>query len=120
MSIRMLPMPTVSSRFPCIVRDLSQKLGKSLIERISDLLSHLVRNSVDHGVETPDVRMASGKPAEGTNMLKASHQGGNLLIEVGDDGAGASQDSSKKIVDIIGVIDEITFQANRVVALRWW
>jgi two-component system chemotaxis sensor kinase CheA len=107
MSIRMLPMSTVFSRFPRVVRDLSQKLGKEvrlvlagesteldkgLIERISDPLTHLVRNSLDHGIETPDVRVARGKPAEGTIKLKASHQGGNILIEVGDDGAGLSRD----------------------------
>jgi two-component system chemotaxis sensor kinase CheA len=107
MSIRMLPMSTVFSRFPRVVRDLSQKLGKEvrlvlagesteldkgLIERISDPLTHLVRNSLDHGIETPDVRLARGKPAEGTITLKASHQGGNILIEVGDDGAGLSRD----------------------------
>lgn len=107
MSIRMLPMSTVFSRFPRVVRDLSQKLGKKvrlvlagesteldkgLIERIADPLTHLVRNSLDHGVETPEVRAARGKPEEGTITLKASHQGGNIVIEVGDDGAGLSRD----------------------------
>ncbi len=107
MSIRMLPMSTVFSRFPRVVRDLSQKLGKQvrlvlagesteldkgLIERIADPLTHLVRNSLDHGIETPDVRTARGKPAEGTITLRASHQGGNILIEVGDDGAGLDRE----------------------------
>lgn len=107
MSIRMLPMSTVFSRFPRVVRDLSQKLGKQvrlvtmgesteldkgLIERIADPLTHLIRNSLDHGVETPDVREARGKPREGTITLKASHQSGNIVIEVGDDGAGLNRD----------------------------
>lgn len=107
MSIRMLPMSTVFSRFPRVVRDLSQKLGKQvrlvlagesteldkgLIERIADPLTHLVRNSLDHGIETPDVRAARGKPREGTITLKASHQSGNIVIEVGDDGAGLNRE----------------------------
>ena len=107
MSIRMLPMSTVFSRFPRVVRDLSQKLGKQvrlvlagesteldkgLIERIADPLTHLVRNSLDHGIETPDLRAARGKPVEGTITLKASHQSGNILIEVGDDGAGLNRE----------------------------
>jgi two-component system chemotaxis sensor kinase CheA len=107
MSIRMLPMSTVFSRFPRVVRDLSQKLGKQvrlvlagesteldkgLIERIADPLTHLVRNSLDHGIETPDVREARGKPREGTITLKASHQSGNIVIEVGDDGAGLNRE----------------------------
>ena len=107
MSIRMLPMSTVFSRFPRVVRDLSQKLGKQvrlvttgesteldkgLIERIADPLTHLVRNSLDHGIETPEVREARGKPREGTITLKASHQSGNIVIEVGDDGAGLNRE----------------------------
>ena len=107
MSIRMMPMSTVFSRFPRVVRDLSQKLGKQvrlvlagesteldkgLIERIADPLTHLVRNSLDHGIEKPDVREARGKPREGTITLKASHQSGNIVIEVGDDGAGLSRE----------------------------
>jgi two-component system chemotaxis sensor kinase CheA len=103
MSIRMMPMSVVFSRFPRVVRELSQKLGKKvelkmigedteldkgLIERITDPLTHLVRNSLDHGVEMPDDRVAKGKPATGTITLKAYHQSGNVVIEVGDDGAG--------------------------------
>jgi two-component system chemotaxis sensor kinase CheA len=103
MSIRMMPMSVVFSRFPRVVRELSQKLGKkvelkmigedteldkSLIERIADPLTHLVRNSLDHGVEMPDDRVARGKPPVGTITLKAYHQSGNIVIEVGDDGAG--------------------------------
>jgi two-component system chemotaxis sensor kinase CheA len=103
MSIRMMPISMVFSRFPRVVRDLAQKLGKQielktigegteldkgLIERISDPLTHLVRNSIDHGVEMPDDRIARGKSAVGCITLKAYHQGGSIVIEVSDDGAG--------------------------------
>ena len=106
MSIRMMPISTVFSRFPRVVRDLSQKLGKrvelktigegteldkGLIERIADPLTHLVRNSLDHGVEMPDVRTAKGNPATGTITLKAYHQSGHIVIEVSDDGAGLNR-----------------------------
>ena len=103
MSIRMMPISFVFSRFPRVVRDLSGKLGKqvelktsgetteldkSLIERITDPLTHLIRNSLDHGIELPEKRIAAGKNPVGTITLKAYHQGGNIVIEVGDDGAG--------------------------------
>ncbi|AZV31273.1 chemotaxis protein CheW [Cobetia sp. ICG0124] len=103
MSVRMMPMDYVFSRFPRLIRDLAGRLGKqvelvshghdteldkSLIERIIDPLTHLVRNSLDHGIELPDVRQAQGKSAQGTLTLSARHQGGNIVIEVMDDGAG--------------------------------
>ena len=103
MSIRMMPMDFVFSRFPRMVRDLAAKLGKKLdfvtvgaateldkglIERIVDPLTHLVRNSVDHGIETPAGRKAAGKPETGTLTLSAAHKGGSIVIEVTDDGAG--------------------------------
>lgn len=103
MSIRMMPISFVFSRFPRVVRDLSGKLGKQvelktsgetteldkgLIERIADPLTHLIRNSLDHGIELPEKRVAAGKSPVGTITLKAYHQGGNIVIEVGDDGAG--------------------------------
>ena len=103
MSIRMMPMSVVFSRFPRVVRDISQKLGKQvelkllgenteldkgLIERITDPLTHLVRNSLDHGIELPEVRAAKGKQPVGTITLSAYHQSGNIVIEVDDDGAG--------------------------------
>ena len=106
MSIRMMPMSVVFSRFPRVVRDLSQKLGKKvelktagegteldkgLIERITDPLTHLIRNSLDHGIEMPEDRIAKGKDPVGTITLKASHQSGNIVIEVGDDGAGLNR-----------------------------
>ena len=107
MSIRMMPMEYVFSRFPRLVRDLASKLGKeveltllgssteldkSLIERIIDPLTHLVRNSLDHGIETPEKRVAAGKVATGNLTLSAEHQGGNICIEVSDDGAGLNRE----------------------------
>ncbi|CAB3778613.1 chemotaxis protein CheA [Pararobbsia alpina] len=107
MSIRMMPMDYVFSRFPRLVRDLASKLGKqielitfgqateldkSLIERITDPLTHLVRNSLDHGIETPEVRVAAGKDPVGQLILSAEHAGGNIVIEVSDDGAGLRRD----------------------------
>ena len=106
MSIRMLPISFVFSRFPRVVRDLSAKLGKlvelkmsgetteldkGLIEKIADPLTHLIRNSLDHGIEMPDKRTAAGKNPTGTITLRAAHQGGNIVIEVGDDGGGLSR-----------------------------
>ena len=106
MSVRMLPISFVFSRFPRVVRDLAGKLGKQvelktlgegteldkgLIEKIADPLTHLVRNSLDHGIESPERRLAAGKPEKGTITLKASHQGGNIVIEVADDGGGLNR-----------------------------
>ena len=107
MSIRMIPMSTVFSRFPRMLRDLASKLGKKvdfvtqgeateldkgLVEKITDPLTHLVRNSCDHGIELPAERLAHGKPEQGTITLSASHQGGSIVIEVRDDGRGLSRD----------------------------
>ena len=103
MSIRMLPIAFVFSRFPRLVRDIAGKLGKTVdlklvgeqteldkgvIEKIADPLTHLVRNSLDHGLESTEDRVAAGKPANGTITLRAFHQGGNIVIEVSDDGRG--------------------------------
>ncbi|KDD02515.1 chemotaxis protein CheA [Bordetella bronchiseptica MBORD681] len=107
MSIRMMPMDYVFSRFPRLVRDIAGKMGKqielqtygrateldkSLIERIIDPLTHLVRNSLDHGIETPDKRVAAGKEPVGQLVLSAQHNGGNIVIEVSDDGGGLSRE----------------------------
>ena len=107
MSIRMMSMDFVFSRFPRMVRDLAAKLGKKvdfitngaateldkgLIERIVDPLTHLVRNSIDHGIEMPAARIAAGKSEAGRLFLSASHQGGNIVIEVADDGAGLNRE----------------------------
>ncbi|MGK4356014.1 chemotaxis protein CheA [Enterobacter cloacae] len=107
MSIRMMPMDYVFSRFPRLVHDLgsrlnkeveltlkggSAELDKSLIERIIDPLTHLVRNSLDHGIEEKEVRAAKGKPVTGNLTLSAEHHGGNIVIEVSDDGAGLNRE----------------------------
>lgn len=107
MSIRMMPMDYVFSRFPRMVRDLAGKLGKrvelitygasteldkGLIERIVDPLTHLVRNSIDHGIELPATRAQAGKSEVGKLSLSAVHQGGNIVIEVSDDGGGLNRE----------------------------
>jgi two-component system, chemotaxis family, sensor kinase CheA len=106
MSIRMIPMSLVFNRFPRMLRDLAGKLGKKvelvqvgeateldkgLVEKITDPLTHLVRNSCDHGIEMPEERLAKGKPEHGTITLIASHQGGSIVIEVRDDGKGLNR-----------------------------
>jgi len=106
MSIRMIPMSIVFSRFPRMLRDLASKLGKKvdfvtqgeateldkgLVEKITDPLTHLVRNSCDHGIESPQERIQAGKPETGTITLSAAHQGGSIVIEVRDDGKGMSR-----------------------------
>lgn len=111
MSIRMMPMDYVFSRFPRLVRDIASKMGKqielqthgrateldkSLIERIIDPLTHLVRNSLDHGIETPEKRVAAGKDPVGQLVLSAQHNGGNIVIEVSDDGGGLNRDKILK------------------------
>lgn len=107
MSIRMIPMSIVFSRFPRMLRDLANKLGKKvdfvtqgeateldkgLVEKITDPLTHLVRNSCDHGVEMPADRLRAGKSETGTITLSAAHQGGSIVIEVRDDGRGMSRE----------------------------
>ena len=107
MSIRMMPIGSVFNRFPRLVRDLSAKIGKQielklvgesteldkgLIERLADPLTHLVRNSLDHGIEAPEIRIDAGKSAKGLLTLQAAHQGGNVVIEVIDDGAGLDRE----------------------------
>ncbi|MFW5332644.1 chemotaxis protein CheA [Hydrogenophaga sp. ZJX-1] len=111
MSIRMIPMSVVFNRFPRMLRDLAGKLGKKvelithgeateldkgLIEKITDPLTHLIRNSCDHGIEMPDERRAKGKSDHGNITLSASHQGGSILIEVRDDGKGLSREKLLK------------------------
>ncbi|WP_306534787.1 chemotaxis protein CheW [Geobacter sp.] len=107
MSIRLVPISIVFSRFPRLVRDLAAKLGKQvelrtlgeateldkgLIEKIADPLTHLVRNCLDHGLESPEARMAAGKDPIGTITLRASQAGGRIVIDVMDDGAGLSRE----------------------------
>ncbi len=107
MSIRMIPMSVVFNRFPRMLRDLATKLGKKvelvtqgesteldkgLVEKITDPLTHLIRNSCDHGIEMPEERRAKGKSENGTITLSATHEGGSILIEVRDDGKGLSRE----------------------------
>jgi two-component system chemotaxis sensor kinase CheA len=111
MSIRMIPMSLVFNRFPRMLRDLASTLGKKvelmqvgeateldkgLVEKITDPLTHLVRNSCDHGIEMPAERIAKGKPEHGTITLIASHQGGSIVIEVRDDGKGLNREKLLK------------------------
>ncbi|HUA81533.1 MAG TPA: chemotaxis protein CheA [Dyella sp.] len=108
MGIRMLPIGSVFNRFPRLVRDLSQKLGKqvklemvgeqteldkTVLEKIGDPLVHLVRNAIDHGLETPEKRRAAGKNDIGTLRLEAFHRGGSIVVEIVDDGAGLNRDA---------------------------
>ncbi len=107
MSIRMMPMEFVFSRFPRVVYDVSSKLGKKvnlrtqgqeteldkeLIELLIDPLTHVVRNAIDHGIESPQERVRSGKPEIGTLQMRATHRGGSVIIEVSDDGRGLDRD----------------------------
>ncbi len=126
MRVRMLPISFVFSRFPRMVRDLAQRLGKQIelkltgeqteldktvLEKIGDPLVHLVRNSVDHGIETPETRAAAGKPAHGTVHLDACHRGGNIAVEVSDDGAGLDKDrilAKARSRGLVGATDVLT------------
>ena len=107
MSMRMLPLTATFNRFPRLVRDLASKLGKnvelvlqgggteidkSLIEKLVDPLTHLVRNSIDHGIESPEDRVAAGKPEKGTVILSAEQKGGSIIIGIIDDGGGLHRD----------------------------
>lgn len=103
MGVRMLPIGSVFSRFPRLIRDIASNLGKKIaleisgeeteldkgvVEGITDPLTHLIRNSADHGIESPEARIAAGKPEQGVIHLRAFHRGGNVVIEIEDDGAG--------------------------------
>lgn len=126
MRVRMLPISFVFSRFPRMVRDLAQRLGKQIelkltgeqteldktvLEKIGDPLVHLVRNSIDHGIELPDVRIAAGKTAAGTLHLDACHRGGNIAVEVSDDGGGLDNDrilAKARSRGLVGSADALT------------
>lgn len=107
LTMRMVPVETVFNRFPKMIRQLSRELNKKInleisgaeteldrtvIDEIGDPLVHLIRNSVDHGIESPEARMAKGKPAEGTVVLRAYHSGNHVFIEIEDDGAGINKE----------------------------
>ena len=111
MKIRMVPINQIFSRFPRVVRDLQRdlnkkidlviegedtELDKSVVEDLLDPIMHCVRNSVDHGIEMPDVRVANGKPETGTVLLKASNEGNMIVIEIKDDGAGIDVEKVKR------------------------
>ena len=111
LNMRMVPVETVFNRFPPMVRQLARDLGKKInleiigaeteldrtvIDEIGDPLVHLLRNAIDHGIETPDVRRAKGKPEEGTVKLKAYHSGNHVFIEIEDDGTGISREKVLK------------------------
>ena len=126
MRVRMLPISFVFSRFPRMVRDLAQRLGKQIelkltgeqteldktvLEKIGDPLVHLVRNSIDHGIEQPDARVAAGKAAFGTVHLDACHRGGNIAVEVSDDGAGLDKErilAKARARGLVGANDQLT------------
>lgn len=121
MRIRMLPISFVFSRFPRLVRDISQKLDKqvelkllgegteldkTVMEKISDPMVHLIRNSLDHGLETTSERIEAGKPETGNVTLNAYHQGGNIVIEIIDDGRGLNTQKIKQKAIDNGLIEE--------------
>jgi two-component system chemotaxis sensor kinase CheA len=121
MGIRMLPIGQIFNRFPRLVRDLAAKNGKKIqllmageeteldktvIESIGDPLTHLVRNSADHGLEPPDERLAAGKPEQGTIRMNAFHEGGNICITVEDDGRGLNRDKILAKALLQGLITE--------------
>jgi len=119
MAIRMQPVKSVFARMPRIVRDVSAKLGKqvrlvtngentevdkTVIEEIADPLTHMIRNSMDHGIETPEERIAAGKPAEGVIHLSAAHRGGRIVIAVEDDGRGINREKVLRLARDRGLV----------------
>jgi two-component system chemotaxis sensor kinase CheA len=127
MGIRMLPISFAFNRIPRMVHDLGNRLGKSLqlklageqteldktvLEKISDPLVHLVRNAADHGIESPETRVATGKPETGTIHLNAFHKGGNIIIEIADDGAGLDRERIRERAEKRGLISEDQVLSN--------
>ncbi len=125
MQVRMLPVSFVFQRFPRLVRDISRKLGKevelvlegeeteadkNIIESLADPLIHIVRNSLDHGLETPEVRRAAGKPATGKLTIRAVQEGDRVLIDIIDDGRGIDPQIIKRKAYEKGLIDEATLE----------
>ena len=125
MQVRMLPVSFVFQRFPRLVRDISRKLGKevelvlegedteadkNIIESLADPLIHIVRNSLDHGLETPEVRRAAGKPAAGKLTIRAVQEGDRVLIDIIDDGRGIDPQVIKRKAYEKGLIDEATLE----------
>lgn len=125
MQVRMMPVSFVMQRFPRLVRDLSRRLGKevnlvlegqetaadkNIIESLGDPLVHIVRNSLDHGIELPEVRLAAGKPAIGTLKISAKQESDRVVIEISDDGKGIDPEAIKKKAYQNGLIDEYTLE----------
>ncbi len=121
MKTRLQPIGNICSKFPRVVRDLSAKCGKkvrlqmegqeteldrTIIEAIKDPLTHIIRNSVDHGIETPEERVAAGKPDEGRLLIRAFHEGGQVIIEIADDGSGIDAENMRKWAVQKGIITE--------------
>ena len=119
MSIRMQPVKSVFARMPRIVRDVSKKVGKkvklitegettevdkTVIEELADPLTHMIRNSLDHGLETPEDRLAAGKGEEGTIRLSAEHRGGRIVIEITDDGRGINREKVLSLAKEKGIV----------------
>ena len=128
MQVRMIPVDVVFMRFPRLVRDLSTKLGKDIelelvgrdteldrtvVDSLGDPLVHLVRNSLDHGIEPPDVRVAAGKPRTGTLTIAARHAGGSVVIEVRDDGRGVDPEAIARKAVERGLIDDEAAEHHR-------
>ena len=133
MFTRMQPIGNIFNKFKRVVRDLSKdlakeinliiegeevELDKTIIEAIGDPLTHLVRNSVDHGIETPAVRLRSNKPATGLLRLSAFHEGGQVIIEIEDDGAGINTDKLKAKVLEMGLFDRVHLESMSVKELN--
>ena len=121
LNMRMVPVETVFNRFPRMVRQLARDLNKKInleiigaeteldrtvIDEIGDPLVHLIRNSLDHGIESPEVRKANGKPEEGTVVLRAYHSGNHVFIEIEDDGAGINRERVLKKAISKGIVSE--------------
>ena len=132
MSLRMLPIGTIFNKFKRLVRDLSSELGrdvemvtegadteldKTVIEQLNDPLVHLIRNSIDHGIEPPDIRKANGKPAKGTVKLSATHSGASVLISIEDNGAGLNADAIREKAIEKGIISpDIEYSEKEIFA----
>ena len=133
MNIRMLPVGTIFNKYRRLVRDLASSLGKevdleitgseteidkTIIEKLSDPLLHIIRNSIDHGLELPAVRESLGKPRKGTIRLAASHSGADICIDIEDDGAGINLEKVKDIIqdawtcDISKAMNEIGYRES--------
>ncbi|MCK5819856.1 MAG: chemotaxis protein CheA [Psychromonas sp.] len=128
LELRMVPIGETFSRFKRVVRDVSKELGKTInlaitgaeteldktvVEKMNDPLTHLIRNSLDHGIESPDIRIAAGKPENGTISLNAYHESGRVVIQITDDGAGLNKDKIREKAIIKGIISETALLSDQ-------